>query len=80
MVKSEVYAAALTKAKVAFGAANDFELSKALGVDPATITKAKQEGRVPFRPIVDKAIESGGDISLDWIFGINVKKSNGGAE
>lgn len=78
LIKSEVYASALTKAKLAFNASNDFELSKALGIDPSSITRAKQAGKVPVRHIVDKAIESNGEISLDWIFGI--KKSNGASK
>lgn len=71
MIKSEVYATALAKAKVAFNAKNDSELAKALGLDRSAISVAHKKGTAPVRHIVDACIDN--NVSIDHIFGIKPK-------
>jgi len=77
--KSELYLAALEKAKVAFSVDTDMALAHELGIDRSSLSKLKSRGSFPFRQIVDTCVAK--DISIDWIMGIRQEKiSNGAAE
>lgn len=79
LIVSQHYEAVLARAKQAFGANNDSELAKALGISRPAISQARKYKTVPFKRLVEKTIESEDDISLDWLFGIKGKKTaNGG--
>jgi hypothetical protein len=77
--KSELYAAALEKAKVAFSVDTDTALAEVLGIHRSTLCQSKARGSFPYRGIIDACIEK--DISIDWIMGIKQQKiSNGAAQ
>jgi hypothetical protein len=70
---SEIYLAALAKAKVAFNADSDMALAKIIGVDRSAISKAKANGTAPVRNLIEACIEH--QVSIDHIFGITPKPS-----
>lgn len=73
MEKSEIYAAALAKAKVAFNANSDRELASKINLDPSAISVAKKNGTAPVRHIIEACVEN--NVSIDYIFGITPKPS-----
>lgn len=69
LMNSQYYDSVLARAKQAFKASNDAELSRALGISRQTIAMAKKRDTIPYKSIIEKIIEFEDDISLDWIFG-----------
>ncbi|MDD2267432.1 helix-turn-helix domain-containing protein [Sulfuricurvum sp.] len=73
MQKSEIYLAALAKAKVAFNARSDKALAEILELDRTAIAKAKLRGTAPVKNLVEACIKH--QVSIDHIFGITPKSS-----
>lgn len=78
MIKSELYASALAKAKVAFNAMNDAALARVLQIDPSVICKSNKNNTIPARPLIEACVDK--NVSLDFIFGIKPEKKTNGAD